>query len=79
MIIYEKKLVETEVVKDVICNKCGKSCKTEWEFESATLIGSWGYGSKKDGVLNEAEICEACFDEFVNSFAIKVVDIGRTI
>lgn len=57
----------TEVVVDVRCNRCGRSCRAEvppaWDgFEYGTLRAQWGYGSKEhDGESYELHLCEGCF------------------
>lgn len=56
-------------VKDVLCNKCGKSCEG---FEYVELSTSWGYFSNKDLEHHESHICEKCYDDFVKTFTIPV-------
>jgi hypothetical protein len=61
-----KKIAEKviEVVDDVTCDVCGKSCKDHMDnMEQATLSAYWGYSSKKDGQNYEVDICENCFDK----------------
>jgi len=68
-----------EVICDVICDSCGKSCKVYesivdnevrpdfgqkfYVFESMKLIVDWGYHSNKDTERWTADICEKCVDE----------------
>ena len=37
-------------------------------FEYMDCHNSWGYGSKKDGTTENAQICEECWDEFAKTF-----------
>lgn len=66
-----------EVVRAVLCNKCGKACPqfVPDQFEFATLATDWGYGSHRDGEREESHLCEACCDEIVSSFKIKPTTI----
>ncbi len=61
---------KVEVVTDVICDSCGKSCKVyldqkkkTFNFEFMTLDAHWGYGSGKDMERQQAQICESCVDK----------------
>jgi hypothetical protein len=63
MIQKEKQTRGIEIIKDVLCNKCGISCK---EFSS--LMAHWGYGSTRDGEVHEAHLCETCWEEIVKDF-----------
>ena len=74
----EKKLVEKEVVSDIICNKCGESCKdyidTEgkhYNFNHAVITPSFGYGSLLDSYEFEVHLCEKCYSEFESTFKIE--------
>lgn len=50
--------------KDVICDKCGQSCRDKhgMNFEFATIKAYWGFYTSKDCEKHEAQICEACYD-----------------
>lgn len=61
MIITEKKQVTAEMITDVICDFCGKSCKGVYDFEYATIDYNWGYGSKFDGDTGSYHMCDECF------------------
>lgn len=59
-----------EVIDDVTCDVCGKSCKDHMDnIESATLSAYWGYSSKKDGSNYDVDICESCFDKTLEFLA----------
>lgn len=59
-------IVPTNALTDVLCDGCGKSCKTPLnDYECATLRATWGYSSRKDGESYSADLCEDCFDNIV--------------
>lgn len=57
--------VEKEVVEDILCDVCGKSCRDSAgiNFEVATLSEKWGFGSRKDCEHHECHLCEDCYDK----------------
>lgn len=63
--------VPTETIIDIICNKCGQSCKTEFDYEHAVGHSYFGYGSKHDMEIYKFDLCEKCFFELEDSFKIK--------
>lgn len=63
MKIIKIELVENNVLTDIICDSCGKSCKTEYGMSHMNLETDWGYSSKKDGETWTAQICEECVDK----------------
>jgi protein-arginine kinase activator protein McsA len=78
MEILETKLVEKEVVTDVLCNKCGCSCKDymdanheHFNFNSAIIYPDFGYGSSYDMQVWEVHLCESCYAELESTFKIK--------
>lgn len=59
-----------EVIDDVTCDICNKSCKDHIDnMESASLTAYWGYSSKKDGQNYDLDICESCFDKTLEFLA----------
>lgn len=57
------------------CNCCGKEIRMKQDtgiaLEDFVAIDKiWGYFSEKDGIRQKMNICEACFDGWVQSFAI---------
>lgn len=57
----------------VYCNCCGKQIEmkenTQTALEDYVVIEkSWGYFSDKDGVRQKMNICESCFDAWVQTF-----------
>jgi hypothetical protein len=67
---YKKKNVKTDVLIEIICDHCGRSCEVEFgsgNYEFMKLDASWGYGSKKDFEKWSAHLCEKCVDELFNN------------
>ena len=63
MKLIEKKLVETDIVSDIICDICGGTCNTEYGHEFMQLSANWGFMSNKDLEEWTAQICEKCVDD----------------
>ena len=62
----------------VYCNCCGKEIQfkenTQIALEDYVVIDkSWGYFSSKDGIRQKMNICESCFDAWVQTFAAAPV------
>lgn len=62
MKIITKENKEVDTLTDVICDLCGKSCKTEYGMEYMSLSTNWGYMSKHDLERWEADLCEECVE-----------------
>lgn len=66
---------EIREVDKVICNKCGKEissrngCLTE---DVLQVEKRWGYPSEKDNEVHTFDLCETCYDEWVETFLIPV-------
>lgn len=60
-----------EITDDIICDICGKSCKTEYGFEYLDCNTTWGFESDKDMETWSAHICEKCVDEKLNFIKFK--------
>lgn len=63
----------------VYCNCCGKEIQfkenTQIALEDYVVIDkSWGYFSNKDGIRQKMNICESCFDAWVQTFAAAPVE-----
>lgn len=73
---YKKIKAQIQVIEKMYCNKCGKEIQIENEIVKEGVFSStttWGYFSEKDGDKHEFDICEKCYDEFLESFKIPVV------
>ena len=60
----------------MVCNSCGKMILQSENGlmmeEMASLSHTWGYFSDKDGLKQEFELCESCFDRITGMFQIPV-------
>ncbi len=59
--------------KEIFCNVCGKSLKVENDIlkeDAFEARKQWGYFSKKDATVHSFTICEDCYDNMVEQFAI---------
>ena len=68
---YEKEQ-EKELVQ-VICNKCARSLKVEkGVLKEGCFHGEaiFGYFSRKDGEKQSFDLCEDCYDEMTEQFAL---------
>ncbi len=57
---YKTETVEEQVVQDVLCNGCGKSCFSLGNVEALSIHETWGYGSPYDGQVWDADLCAKC-------------------
>jgi len=77
MKITKKIQQEIEIVSDVICNKCGQSCRPSEEVPDfyGLIEASFttGYESKAlpDGVCYSFSLCEGCLAKLFDTFQIK--------
>ena len=70
---------EIEIIVDVICNKCGKSCKEAEPVDMVDYCGlievtvSGGYFSPalNDGTHYTFSMCEHCLKELFETFKIE--------
>jgi len=63
------------ILQQVRCNACGK----EMQVRKGMLVEEcfhaknvFGYFSEKDGVCEEFDLCEKCYQEMVRHFQIEV-------
>jgi len=78
MKIYLTKEIEQQVLQDIKCNCCGKSCLDSQgvNFEYAHLVAHWGYYSQRDTEVWFCELCEECalkVKEFIESLGGKIL------
>lgn len=72
---YKYKIQETKEVEKIICNKCGKEIAVKnniAEEEVLSVQKQWGYFSKKDNEVHKFDLCESCYDAFIQSFQIPI-------
>lgn len=82
-----KNEIEEPKLVAVICNKCGKEIQLKYrmapeldeemkacltEISIFTAKKTWGYGSNHDMEQHQFDLCESCYDDWINSFAIPV-------
>lgn len=79
--VINKKVTKNEkVIKDIICNNCGKSCQDKPHSSIKEYNGlievevSGGYTSSfiEDGTTWRFSICEKCLDSITKKFKIPV-------
>lgn len=65
-----QKQIEVDEIEDVICNKCGGSCYSEYNYEGLIETEIYcGYGSKiGDGDQFCFSLCEDCLKVLMKSF-----------
>ncbi len=67
-----------EQKRTIQCSCCGKQFIVEPAVEERTVIEKdflhirkqWGYFSKRDGIIHEFDVCEECYDKWLENFAI---------
>lgn len=72
---YSTSLKETKEVEKIICNKCGKEIPVLRGVPQEDILEvekRWGYFSNKDNRVDQFDLCEDCYDEFIKSFRIKM-------
>jgi hypothetical protein len=77
MKIIKKVPQEIEVVDDVICNKCGKSCRPSKEVPDfyglieASFTTGYESAALPDGSIYTFSLCENCLAELFETFQIE--------
>jgi len=64
---------EQQELTDVVCNMCKKHLKVEKGIIRegySSIEQPFGYFSKKDGIIEKFDLCEACYDAFTEQFQI---------
>lgn len=72
---YHTELRETKELEKIICNKCGKEIVVTRGIPQEDVLDiekRWGYFSEKDGRTDRFDICEDCYEEWIESFLIPV-------
>lgn len=61
--------IKREVIKQVLCNVCGKDVmRHQHVIQGTKLLFDFGYGSAFDGRLEEAHICDKCYEDWIGTF-----------
>jgi hypothetical protein len=69
------KQINEQVITDILCNKCGQSCKKECGFLGlieAKVSGGFDSYPLSDGVNYTFSICEHCLNSMFDKFKIPV-------
>lgn len=64
---------QNQEVIELCCNQCGKKIKVESGIIKEGVYTAeikWGYFSNKDGQMHSFDICENCYDQMIEAFAI---------
>ena len=72
---YHTELRETKETIKIICNRCGKEITVTKGLPEEVVLEvekRWGYFSEKDGQTDRFDLCEACYDEWVDGFLIPI-------
>jgi len=75
MRILKTVLVEKVEATSIVCNRCGMSFDCDEDFANNLIHDfdiQFGYGSRHDLEEWNFDLCEACIEEIVESFKIKV-------
>ncbi len=70
-----KRYDEQKELQEVICNQCGKKLKVEKGILMEGILEvrqNFGYFSGKDGLTQEFDLCEECYDRLIDGFVIPV-------
>ena len=70
-----------ESTLEVTCNQCGKNIAVKGEVLQEDILyveKCWGYFSAKDGKKHRWNLCESCYDRFVQGFVIPIEEIDMT-
>ena len=72
---------ENGKLTQVRCNGCGRELKVEKEMLREgcfTADVRFGYFSRKDGVRHKFDLCEDCYDKWINTFVLPVEEEPQT-
>lgn len=66
---------QNQEIIEVCCNRCGKKIAVENGIIKEGVYTAdirWGYFSNKDGQIHNFDVCEGCYDQMIEEFAIPV-------
>lgn len=77
MVVFLKKYNKTEERKlqSVVCNCCGRQLKVEGGYlreECISVDHSFGYFSRRDGSRHHFDLCEDCYQKWIQTFRLPV-------
>lgn len=65
---------EQKLVK-IVCNCCGHEASADHGLLKEDFVSvdkQWGYFSDKDMQVHHFDLCEACYDQMIQSFKLPV-------
>ena len=77
MIKTQKVVREVQEVIDVLCNKCGETCKDEMNFNGlieARIEGAYDSKYLEDTTRYKFSLCEKCLKELFDTFKISPIE-----
>ena len=72
---YDIRNTEIKEIRKIICNKCKKEIVITDGIAREDVLAvekRWGYFSDKDNEVHRFDLCEECYDKFIQSFAVPV-------
>lgn len=79
MRIYRKELEGQ--LEAVTCNKCGRQMKVENGILKEGCFSAdfvFGYFSERDGLKQQFDLCEKCYDEVTDTFLVPIMQEEAT-
>lgn len=79
MMKTKEESIKTEVVEDIICNKCGKSLKADMNFPGLVEVSVRGlFDSPRlaDETVYTFSMCEDCLMDLFDTFKIPPATTG---
>ena len=79
MKVYGKTTSTERKVQKIFCNQCGRPMKIENGIVREGIFSaevSFGYFSKKDGIRQEFDLCEECYDRMIRQKFFQYLGIG---
>ena len=67
--------IEENVLEQVVCNKCGRQLKVENGYLKEGCFSvdhAFGYFIKRDGLCHSFDLCEECYQEWIDSFEVPL-------
>jgi len=82
MKIYKNEQREVQIETDTICDKCGRSCKEEYNFCGIQFVVSGGYDSPifpDTDIARQYDVCEYCAHEWLKTWPKEYMETGTAI
>jgi len=75
-----RKYTGEQILQKVICNKCGRELLVENGILKEDVFEgrhAFGFFSKKDGIIQEFDMCEACFTYMLSELKVPPCESER--